>query len=494
MLNMLFPSIRDVKVADILDILLIALFIYLILAWLKKSKARFMFIGMIAMTLLYVIARFAGLYMTTMALQAFFAIALIVIVVIFQDDFRHFFERIAVIGTTRKERAKTTYDENADILSAALAELSRKKVGALVVVRGFDPLDRHIETGVTIDAVLNQMLLESIFDRHIPMHDGAVVIDEQRISMFGCHLPLSSNIKEVGRLGTRHAAGLGLSERTDALCLIVSEEAGTISAAREGRIKHLKDASELQRMAKEFYNEKFPSKKGAGFINFLTRNFYMRALAVILSLCLWLAFSHRMVTIRRDFAVPIEYRNLAQNVVIEEPKPRDIIVTLSGLEQEFDIRKLRDLKVSIDAANIKDGSNVIPVIKEMVNAPLGFAVVNVDPKKVEIDTYRLLPVAIPVEVKTSGRPQAGVVIKGVRAEPKEVSATISSMVDAKSVSIRTEPVDLGKITETAVLSPKLNISPAIHFPEGKIPDIKVIIEVEKEVVKEENPAQEGKAR
>lgn len=470
--------VQYIKFIDFIDIGIIAVFIYLILVWLKNARVRFIFIGMIMLGALYILARLFSLYLTTVALQAFFAFALIMIVIIFQDDLRHFFERIAILGVTRRHRIVAPFMQNIEILSSALANLSRKRMGALIVIKGLDPLDRHLEAGIVVDAVISQILLESIFDRHVPSHDGAVIIDADRITKLGCHLPLSTNIKEIGRLGTRHAAALGITERADALSLVVSEEEGTISVAEEGRFKNLKDIAHLNHTLQDFYNKKFPEKKNAGLKRFLTAHFLEKMLAIIIACSLWVTFGHRTENVRRDFVVPIEYRNLAPDRIINEPKVKEVTVTLSGNEQEFNLLKPRELKISLDMSVIKEGENDITLSKELVRNSYGLSVVNIDPSQISFDTYKLIPLTVPVELKTKGKPHSEVIIRDTRIEPKSVSVMAPSTVSRDKISITTEPIDLTSITETTTITPKIITVPELRFPQDKSPDIKVIIEVE----------------
>lgn len=470
---------QNVRFVDIVDIGVIAVFLYLILVWFKKARVRFILVGMIIIGPIYILARIFELYLTTIIFQAFFAVLLIMIVVIFQDDFRHFFERIAIWGITRKRSRTIPFSQGIDILNSGLANLSRKKIGVLVVIRGQDPLERHLEAGIHLDGVLSQVLLESIFEPHTPSHDGAVVIDGMRLTMFGCYLPLSTNMQEVGRLGTRHAAALGLAERTDALCIVVSEEQGTISAAEEGRIKQLSQITELQGILEKFYSRRFPKKKKTSLLNFLTGHFIEKIIAVVLACGLWLGFGHRIEIIRRDFVVPIEYRNLEPDRIIGEPKTKEITITLSGSERTFRLLDPKELKLSLNMAEIKDGENKFHLTKELIRRPDGLSLVNIDPEELQLKVYKMVSLSIPVKINTFARLPAGVVLKEIKVEPKNVAIMVPNIIDQEEITISTEPVELKSITETTELIPKLIIAPDIRFPDDKVPEVKVTIEVEK---------------
>ncbi len=480
MLNTINAFIQSITIIDLIDVALISLFIYLILIWFKKARARFMFVGILVVGIVYLLARTFKLYLTTIILQAFFAIFLFIIVVIFQDDFRQFFENIAVRGILRRRRRGGLYfDKNVEILSSALINLSRKKIGALVVVRGRDILERYIEAGIPLDGLLSPLLLETIFDPHVPSHDGAVIIEEERIRRFGCYLPLSTNLVELGRLGTRHAAALGLAERTDALCIVVSEEFGTISVAENGGIRKLESGEQLAQVVDGFYRNRFPQKRRYFLLDFLAGHSLEKVLAFIIAGVMWFTFGHRVETIRRDFVIPLEYRNLASERIITEPKPKEATVTFSGIERAFNLFDPKELKLSLDMSGVKDGENEFLITKDLVKVPAGLSIINIEPDTVKLMVHRMVNITVPIEVKTKGRPPSGVVIQDIKVEPRELPATVSTAVPRDKITIMTEEIDLKSISENTTLTPKLIIAPELKLSADKIPEVKVIIELEK---------------
>ena len=239
-LDNLFHALTDIGLTGCIDIAIVTLVIYAFLVALKRTRrSGLIFVGIIILGIIYVAAWKLNLVLTITLLQGFFTVFLVALVVIFQEDLRYFFERV---GLWWRERSLPTYKRHAqrlprravEVLARTLGDLARARIGALVVVRGHDMIARHLEGGEVVEGRLSEPLLKSIFDPHSLGHDGAVVIEGDRIERLGAHLPLSKNLDKLPRSGTRHAAALGLSECSDALCLVVSEERGTISIARRG--------------------------------------------------------------------------------------------------------------------------------------------------------------------------------------------------------------------------------------------------------------------
>lgn len=282
-------TLKAVALADVLDIALVTVLIYALLVWFKKTKTAFVAMGLLMLALVYTVARIMGMYMTVWIFQGFFAVLIIAIVVIFQEELRHIFERIAVWSLQGGSREQPT-PKLIEMVMTAVAEFAQEKIGALIVLHGRDPLDRHLDGGWDLNGELSEALLESIFDSHSLGHDGAVIIENGRVTRFGTHLPLSKEFSKITNLGTRHTAALGMSERTDALCLVVSEEKGIISVARDGQLKTMPDLHTLQEELERFMAEKAPRPARQNLRTFFTHNLREKAIALAVSILLWLFF------------------------------------------------------------------------------------------------------------------------------------------------------------------------------------------------------------
>jgi len=488
MIENILAILHNFRILDLLDIAIISVMISALLIWFKDRATRFVFLGITLLGIIYIAARFFQLYLTTVVLQAFFAILLFVLVVIFQEDLRRFFERLALLGRFRKRSfTAAQFGESAEIIAETTADFARKRIGALIVLQGKDPLDRHLAGGSNLEGLLSRPLLESIFDPHSIGHDGAVLVDGNQVMRFGCHLPLSANAARHGNLGLRHTAALGLSERSDAICIVVSEERGTISLAEGENIRQIANASALRVELESFLARRTPLAKPRPVLNWLRKNQREKVLAVALAGILWVVFGYQRETIGRDFVVPIEYMNAPAEFILEEPKTTEVKVLLMGTPQAFQLLPPERIKLSIDLAQLKPGTHDITLTRDMIKAPSNLSVAGISPGRIKITTSRLLRATLPVEIVTENNPPEGFSIKSIAAVPAEVPALIPRRLRGKDIRILTEPIDLSLLDVQGVFNPALRYPPDIQFPGGKTPVVRVVVKTAKSPAKPPAP-------
>ena len=473
--------IQNLRIQDIFDIVIISIMIFAVLIWLKDRASRFVFYGISLMGIIYVVARYFQLYLTTVVLQGFFAILLFVLIVIFQEDLRRFFERLAIIGIIRKKIQPTLpLSQTAEIIAQAVANFSRQKIGALIVIQGNDPLERHLSGGTVLNGKVSQPLLESIFDPHSIGHDGAVIIDDDNVVRFGCHLPLSQDTRLYGNLGLRHTAALGLSERSDAVCIVVSEQRGTISVARENTISGMANASALASLLESFYISKTPVKKHAYVSLWLKENTKEKIIAIVLACFLWLIFGYQRESVRRDFLLPIEYTNVPSQLAIEEPKITEARVTLSGPPQAFQLLSAETLKISMNLSQIQDGRQEIVLTREMIRIPFNLSVVSIKPGRIAITASKYIHAFVPIEIITENTPDPPIIVQKITAIPPSVKVLLPGRLHSSGIKIQTEPINLKSLTSTQTFTPRLLFPPEIQFERGRLPSVKVVVKVREE--------------
>ena len=238
-------DIHILTLKDILDILLVAFLLYKTYKLMKSSGSINIFTGILVFIVIWVIvSQVLQMRLLGSIFDKLVSVGVIALIVLFQEEIRRF---LLTLGSRHHSSSwfrflrgnKKTETSKEDIMPIVMAclNMSKGKVGALIVIEKNFPLDDIVRTGDVIDANINQRLIENIFFKNSPLHDGAMIISNKRIKAAGCILPVSHNLDIPKELGLRHRAALGVSQETDALAIIVSEETGTISVAMRGELK-----------------------------------------------------------------------------------------------------------------------------------------------------------------------------------------------------------------------------------------------------------------
>ena len=254
MLDSLFPNLEwtwtigsmnlSFRLSSIIEILLFAIVAYYIIIWIKKTKAWNLLKGALVLLAVYLLSKLIGLNNIAYIFERFFGSLMIAVIVIFQPEIRRALEQLGTrnvffrfFSSGNETAAGGLTTESIDAVVRAMYLLGQNKVGALVVIERDIVLNEYIDTGIRLDAKISTALLEQIFEHNTPLHDGAVIIRDNRIIAATCYLPLSQNPEISKELGTRHRAGLGISEVSDCITLIASEETGFLSIAIDGRLE-----------------------------------------------------------------------------------------------------------------------------------------------------------------------------------------------------------------------------------------------------------------
>lgn len=245
-------SMPSINVVDIIEIIIIAFAVYQIVIWIKDTRAWVLMKGIIVLFLVWIIAMILGMNVLLWIFENAMVIGITAIVIIFQPEFRNALEQLgrksfSSISPFEDSRNKTERysDRSIQGIVKAVYEMAKVKTGALIVVER-EIQCREIErTGIPIDAEISSQLLINIFEHNTPLHDGAVILRDNRVVSATCYLPLSDNLELSKDLGTRHRASIGVSEVSDSLTIVVSEETGVVSVAAEGKLTRHVDAEAM---------------------------------------------------------------------------------------------------------------------------------------------------------------------------------------------------------------------------------------------------------
>jgi diadenylate cyclase len=243
--------ISSVDVQDVFDILIVAILLYMAFTFIRNRRAGKLIVGVVLLIALQLIAKTFGLLTINYMLGNFFEVGMIALIILFQPEFRSALEKM---GSEPLKSIRMIADKNytqkmtqmIDSVCEASCQMAKEKTGALIVIERKTRLGEHINSGTVLNAETSAPLLENLFFKNSPLHDGAVVIRSGRVYAAGCFLPLSSN-DDFKDLGTRHHAAVGVSEVSDAVVIVVSEQTGTISVALEGTLRRNLDYVSLKR-------------------------------------------------------------------------------------------------------------------------------------------------------------------------------------------------------------------------------------------------------
>lgn len=263
MQNIIFQAFDSVRLLDVIDVFLVALLLYELYNLVKGTAAINILIGIVAVFIMWRLVKALEMELLTEILGAFISVGFIALIVVFQPEIRKFLLFVGSPVISRKKRTRFLFwrislsneaSLDVDPLVQVCLKLATSKTGALIVISLRHELTEYIETGLMIDAKISEQLIENIFYKNNPLHDGAVIITGNRITAARCILPVSKNTEIPISLGLRHRAAIGLTERTDAVCIVISEQTGQISHCSEGRLKHNILPGELKNLLEEEFS------------------------------------------------------------------------------------------------------------------------------------------------------------------------------------------------------------------------------------------------
>jgi len=450
------------RIQDVADILIMTILVYQLYIWFRKTRALQVVIGLGSLVLLYIITKNLGLFMTNWVLQELGTVIFIVIVVVFQGEIRQALYRFSML--------RNFFDRNDEPVSLDIAgiastifSLAERRTGAIIVFERKEKLDDYLLHGIPLDCIVSTQLLASIFEESAPLHDGAVVIRNSRISEASSHLPLSLSSELPQYLGTRHRAALGLTEKTDALVLVVSEERGEVSYALAGELAVINSRDELISILASsvvLINAALPI---SSLKERLVKNLLPKFVTLLLVLFCWLLINARQGGVQ-SVAAQVKFHGLPEYLALKNDLPTDLDVQLKILSTIFISAKKLETVADIDLSKVHEGVNTIPVAVESFQLPLGVSVIKVVPEVLKITAEKKVYRDLPVRFRKTGRLPKGLKLKSVTLEPAKVKVFGPESSLAHLTQIDTEALDLGALARSQTLEVKiLSPSPQVRL-------------------------------
>lgn len=429
----MMPTIR---IQDIADILIMTFLLYQLYSWFSRTRAFQVLLGLGVVTLIYFATRFLGLYMTSWVLQELGTVVIILMIVVFQAEIRQALYRFSRLRHFIDNRLDTQHSQFQDI-SETLFGMASQRIGALVVFQRNEALEDLMSNGVRLDCEISPQMLESVFYNGAPFHDGAALIRDGRIALASCHLPLSVNPDIPRHLGTRHRAALGLSERSDAVVVVVSEERGEISLIHSGELRIMTSPADLisalEELLKTSAETNNTTAKQSLFANILPK------VALLVCVCVFWA----LVTTRQGqittVTAPVRLHGIPQGLILLRTSPEDVNVQIKSLSSLTPAPSKLDLTAEIDASEVQEGQTSIRVRNSDFKLPSGITITSVSPTSIRISAERKLRKSVPVKATLQGAMPSNLVSWQIISEPAMVDiegpASQISQVDQVSTEV-----------------------------------------------------------
>jgi uncharacterized protein (TIGR00159 family) len=434
---------------DAVDVALLTLVLFRLYVWLRGTVALQVALGMLTLVLASYAASALGFVLTAYVLQAVGAVAVLVAVVIFREEIRRALTRANPLRWLLRRTPVPEQRRDFTVLAESLFNLARARLGALVVVPRRDLLAEHVTGGVPLGAALTGPLVEALFQKPSPLHDGAVILDGDRVALAGAFLPLARG-ELPQRFGTRHSAAVGLSEVSDALVVVVSEERGEVSIADGGGLTLVGDATALARLLGE---RSAPAPAARAASGTPLKDAAIGAVIFVGVVAAWNVVANRADAVE-ERAVPVELHGGPRGVSLE-PLPSEVVLRLRGPRRLLVGVVESDLHAWADASAARSQTDV-PVSG---TAPPGVQVVGVNPTRITLLERR----TVPVEAQL----RAG---RAVAVVPPEVTLVGKIGAFKGLSSVKTVPVDPGGATSvTAALA----IPASVRLADGSPAEVTV---------------------
>ncbi len=458
-----------------LDILLISAGLFFLHRTLVRLGTWKILVGIAAAFILFGIASLLNLEGIEWILQNVSQVTVLALIIIFQPELRKILEKfVSLYG-----RRKTSADPNlTQIVAESLWELAEKKQGALIVYPGTEPVEEKLSGGYHLTAEASPPLIMSIFDPNSPGHDGAMIVENNKLCRFGVRLPISQTSRLADQYGTRHHAAMGLSEVTDALVLVVSEERGMVSTFLNGKMTKMESPQQI-------HEHILQHQTSHGLINIpkltlIDRRTSIRIVgSLMVATIFWtvLASSNKEV-VERSITLPIDYSTPVGNLILVGERVEEARVRVAGPRSVVNDFILTQPSLRVDLSTMVEGTQISLIVPNQ-NSTDKIAFLEITPAQAEITLAKMVKRSVLINPQFLGNLPPNKKLKSVTVIPSEIKVLVPPNKNGKDIlSVSTTPVYLDSLQSNSRIITKI-IAPADIKPETKPwPDVEVIIEVE----------------
>lgn len=369
---------------DLIDVLFLSLVAYQLFVWFKGTKAFRVLIGLVVLAGIYSLARFWGLFMTTWVFQVLWQVLVILLLILFQAEIRQVLEKVSLL---RYLRARRYFSKAAIVeeISRVAFDLARDNTGAILVMTREDDPAEFISGGQPVMALPTAAIIKSIFNPQSPAHDGAVVVSGERVTEMGAFLPLTKREDLPAEYGTRHRAAVGLCERTDSICLVISEERGKVSTVVRGEVRAWDSSEGLASQLKDWLGvTESPGPTLKSFVKAVfIENWGAKIGALLLVTLAWLLMAGAQ-EMKTTMKVPVDFINVEGGLVVMDDTSRWVSLDVSGRRRQIVNLGPGVVKVRVDLAGLPAGSHLVRLWAKDVTMPLGLTIGGAWPQNIRV--------------------------------------------------------------------------------------------------------------
>lgn len=451
-----FKFLSTIRWQDLVDITINSYILFRVYVLFHGTNAFRVLVGIASLWILQEVAASMGLILTSWAVRGITTAAAIIIIVVFRNEIRSALQvrnlRTFIWGSLIREQAAPV-----DIVVQTVYQMGKKRIGALLVFPGKEDLGEDVHGGIPWHGAVSAEMLLSIFWPNNPVHDGAIIIRGDQIVEVGVLLPLSQRPDLPSYYGTRHRAALGLAERSDALVVVVSEERGRVTVAKDNSLTPFSEPGELSQLIKRHLNlaDGIPT-------NVQKRERLRLSLAAVLSFLIitgiWFGFTRSQDTIIA-LNVPIEYVNRPLAYEILDTSTDEARIQLYGSSALIKSLQPGQVLVRVDLSKAVEGRNVFPITQDNIVLPPGVFLNKVQPSNIDVNLDAPVTKELPIQVDWAGKLQENLNLVKVSVTPETVKVMGGSQILEHVSTIYTAPVRLDSLAKTGSITTALVLTP-----------------------------------
>jgi len=448
--------LQSIRWQDVVDITLNSYILFRCYVIFRITNAFRILIGLALLWIFQRLAVSIGLIVTSWVIQGITAVAALIIIVVFRNEIRSVFQ-IKNIKTLFWGLPQQPFHTPVQIIADSVMDLARKRIGALIVFPGKEDINEKIQNGILWDGAISKEMITSIFWEDNPVHDGAIIIEGDRIHEVGVILPLSHRQELPSYYGTRHRAAVGLAESTDSLIVVVSEERGTIQVVKGSEITPVLKKDDLEKHLQQHLG--LVVKDPSGQKKEKTELRIAALVSVILITSVWLSITRGMDSLV-TFEIPIEYMNRNPVMEILDASVNSVKIQLGGSGPLMRTLRPDHVRVKIDLGKSVVGQNIYTITNENISLPPGIILKSFDPAVVDVTLDIPDKKDLPVQVDWTGKLPENLRMEKVEIEPSIVQIVGGRQLLKNITTVYTEKIPLESIQSSRTIIVNLALSPA----------------------------------